>query len=267
MTFVSQAKAFHKNYEAQVKVQIDNSLDLGWSRQDIILATNFSFEYNGIKSIIVSDDNFVPYCRQNSKIKTILELLNRGYINGKELYWFHDLDASQAEIMNEPEIAIGEADMAMADNELKGWWYTGSFFFTSRARDIIQSMIKIQDLLMVVDEMAITILSNKFDKEDTEKLKNSYSPEILKKIPKIENVDQRIKKINITYNFVPSIDVRECYDKATKPIKVIHFKPFGAFPMRGIPSLINFYMYGKNDIKTVLMPERLINIYQKHGIK
>ncbi len=34
-----------------IKAQIDNSLELNWKLEDIILATNIEFEYRGFKSI------------------------------------------------------------------------------------------------------------------------------------------------------------------------------------------------------------------------
>lgn len=267
MAFVSKTKNFYKDYGILAKIQIDNSLDLGWKNEDIILATNFKFEYNGVKSIVVSDNNFVPYCVVNSKFKVIQELFNRGIIGESELYWFHDLDASQADAITESEVSIGGADLAMTDNAWMDRWHTGSFFFTPKAKDIIKSMVVTQDLLKVGDELALTLHTIKFTEEDKKKLKHSYDPNTLKKIPKIKGVDRRIKKINISYNFVPVVDIRFSYNAADKPIKVIHFRPHGAFPHRGIPSLLDFYMYGKNDINTVLMPERLIKIYQQHGIK
>lgn len=266
MVFISKRKYFYKDYGTQAKIQIDNSLDLGWRREDIILATNFKFKYNGVKSILVSDDNFVPYCQVNSKFKAIEELFNRGIISGKELYWFHDLDASQTEAITESEISIGEADLAMTDNAWMGRWHTGSFFFTPKSKDIIKSMIATQDLLMVGDELSLTLHTIKFTEEDKERLKNSYDSSTLSKIPKINNIDKRIKKINISYNFVPVVDIRSSYNAADKPIKVIHFRIYGSY-FPNIPSLLDFYMYGKNDINTVLMPKRLIKIYQHHGVK
>ena len=33
------------------KAQIDNSIERGWKKEDIIIGTNFDFEYKGIKNI------------------------------------------------------------------------------------------------------------------------------------------------------------------------------------------------------------------------
>jgi len=267
MAFVSRTKDFYKDYATQAKIQIDNSLDLGWGREDIILATNFEFEYNGVKSIVVSDDNYTSYCPTNSKFKAILELINRGVIQGKELYWFHDLDVSQAEIITEAEIALEESDMALTDYAWREKWNTGSIFFTPKAKDIFKALVQTQDLLKIQDEMALMLLTNKFTGQENERLSHSYAPEILKKIPSIKDFEKRIKKINTSYNFVPFVNIKQCYEIAIKPIKVVHFRPHGAFPRRSIPSLLDFYMYGKNDLNLVLMSDRLIKIYQRYGIK
>lgn len=96
--FISPQKQFYDESLVSVKIQIDNSIDLGWKREDIILATNFNFEYNGVKSIVVSDHNYWLQDIRQSKHTTILELIGRRVINNlvnTELYWFHDLDAYQ----------------------------------------------------------------------------------------------------------------------------------------------------------------------------
>ena len=41
--------------EPLVKVQIENSLALGWKKEDILLFTNFDFEYGVIKANVLKD--------------------------------------------------------------------------------------------------------------------------------------------------------------------------------------------------------------------
>lgn len=84
LVYINPKKRFSGEPLVLVKIQIDNSLDLGWKREDIILATNFSFEYNGIKSIVVSDNNFLPFCVTACKNTAILELFNRNFFNKRE---------------------------------------------------------------------------------------------------------------------------------------------------------------------------------------
>ena len=55
LIFISPAGGFPKEHEELTKMQIDNSLELGWKPEDILLVTNFDYEYRGIKAV----DEFV----------------------------------------------------------------------------------------------------------------------------------------------------------------------------------------------------------------
>ena len=47
------------------RAQIDNSIERGWKREDIIIGTNFDFEYNGVKNKLLTDvceEN--PFCNK-----------------------------------------------------------------------------------------------------------------------------------------------------------------------------------------------------------
>lgn len=267
MAFVSRTRGFYRDYEIQARLQIDNSLDLGWRIEDIIFAANFDFEYRGVKSIIVSDDNFVPFSPEGGKITAILELFYRGLIDKGVLYWFHDLDASQSEKITESEIAMGKRDIALTDYGWRDKWSTGSIFFTIKSRDIFEAIIKTMRLFEITDELALMIMTNTPSEELSHFSSQMSDPQFMKGLPKVKDLKKRINKINTSYNFAAYKNIRHCYDIALKPIRVVHFGPFGAFPKINIPSLLNYYMYGKNDIHTVLMSQRLINIYQSHGIK
>jgi hypothetical protein len=61
-------------------------------------------------------------------------------------------------------------------------------------------------------------------------------------------------------------NIGQNYEIATKPIKVLHFHPH--YRDTKLPaSTLNMFMYGKNELKMPLMPERLIKIFHHHGIK
>lgn len=267
LIFVHPIKTFYGEPRLLAKIQIDNSLNLGWKKEDIILATNFEFEYNGVKSILVSHNNFVPYYKQGSKHRTIVELSNRGFIREGELYWFHDLDAYQSEVITELELSMEEADMAVTDYGWRDKLNTGSVFFKASAVDIFRRLVQMMELLKCGDEYALMVLMNGLTHEDAEVWQQRYGPEIVDKLPKIEDIYRRVKKINTSYNFVPYFNIDHCYKIAVKPIKVVHFHPFAQYRKPLIPSILNFYMYGDNEINTVLMPKRLIKIFHKHGIK
>ena len=75
----------------------------------------------------------------------------------------------------------------------------------------------------------------------------------------INNINSRIKKLNITYQ-IGMRRVEHNYEKATKPLKVLHFHP-------SKKGLLDRFMYGKNELGVVFMPERLIEIFNKHNVK
>ena len=89
MIYVNPSKHFGKEEKISVEIQIENSLDLGWKAEDIILATNFPYEYSGVKSIWVSDDNYCVYHPPVSKLNAIIDLFKQKLIESGEIYWYH----------------------------------------------------------------------------------------------------------------------------------------------------------------------------------
>jgi hypothetical protein len=43
------SKIFSPEHEDLTRIQIDNSLELRWKKEEILLVTNFPYEYRGIK--------------------------------------------------------------------------------------------------------------------------------------------------------------------------------------------------------------------------
>ena len=166
----------------------------------------------------------------------MLELFKRELIED-ELYWMHDLDAFQLVQILESEIA-GEFSLCDYGRLLK--WAGGSVFFKKSAKDIFEKIKEAMDKHQAVDDNALTLLTQE----------NEY-------------IRNRIKKNNISYNFLP-YNLHSCYKIALKPLRVAHFR-FGAKPKLGIENMLDFYK-GKNKINTPLIPERLINIFNKYEI-
>lgn len=48
LIYTNADKEFSEENKTLVKIHIDNSLELGWDRKDILLYTNFPYEYNGV---------------------------------------------------------------------------------------------------------------------------------------------------------------------------------------------------------------------------
>ena len=86
--------------DTMIKAQISNSLELGWNIKDIILLTNFDYEFKGVKAIKA---NLNKKCLTGSKIFGMKFLFDNDMI-GDEIIWAHDLDAWQNVWFEAPEI-------------------------------------------------------------------------------------------------------------------------------------------------------------------
>ncbi len=263
--YINPKKEFVGENQSLVKVQIDNSLELGWKPEDIILATNFDYEYNGIRSTIVGDENYCDFYPMASKENTVIDLIKRGIMREDYLYWLHDLDCYQCEVITEEEIGLGDHYLALTDYGSMTRWSTGSMFFTTRVLGIFETLKELEYALKVPEEQSLCLLTENYSEATVTKyLINCRIPfDDLSSLPRLEE-PERIKRINISYNF-GFMNIRSIYRMATKPIRAVHFHPEGKWPRCGIPRMLDFFK-GKNKINTVLMPQRLIKTFAKHGI-
>ena len=260
MIFISPTKSFdtggfnnafdgESESEKLVKVQIDNSLALGWDINDILLVTNFEYEYNGVKAKVVSDDNYCEFSPTASKINTIITLIEEG-IEG--WYWFHDFDAFQLVPFDVPDLKDNEIGITTHGtsviNEKRGHrWSTGILFFTSDSKDIFEE-IKVEVYKYVTNE-EIALL------------------EMLRK-RRNKPYKDRIIKLNITHNLATRKRfIKETYEMADKPLKVIHFHPFDDRPTTEGGNNMEVCVYGENWLGKPLVTDSLIEIFKKHGIK
>ena len=253
MIFIHPEKGFLDSWgnEAEVlaKIQIDNSLELGWDPKDILMVTNFPWEYRGIKAIELGEKSYCEFSPTASKITAIIEMFNQGLIED-DLYWFHDLDAFQLEPITKEE--IGDSDLSFTDygittiNEGRNRRpSTGVLFFNNKSKDIFELIFWKAGQYKCNEEVALLelIKQNKMGIKD------------------------RIKVLNVTHNYATRRrDLVKSYLIADKPLKVIHFHPFDKRPVaQGIDN-ISACMYGKNGMNKILMTDSLINIFNKHGI-
>ena len=259
MLFVNPSKDFLPEQKTSIKIAIDNSLDLGWKREDIILATNFPYEYNGVKSLLVSDDN---YCADISPcasiINVIVELFERKLIEKEELYWYHDLDAFQLYDVTESELNLGEADIGLAVMGARLKFSASPILFKSSAKDIFGWAKEIMYKYRVNEECALNAVASNNLIWATGTQFDTHRQFVAMNIPGAENMHERVKKLNVTYDFETDSLSRD-YELATKPIKVAHFHFSSDLSLDSA-------MYGKNNLKKVLLPERLIKIFHKHGV-
>jgi len=201
LVYYNQAEKFvpvkPTEYEVLTKVQIDNSLDLGWKKEDLMLAMNFPYEYSGVKAYVVGEGKYdVHDGNRSSKLPMILRLFEDGVI-GDDTYWFHDHDAFQLQPFN----LDFDEDMLWTNHGWTSMWNAGSFFFKKSARDIFERTNEIMYSRHLNEQTAFI--------------------ELLREDPSIE---KRCRKINITYNFTIYYHVKT-YPKVDKPLMVAHFQP------------------------------------------
>lgn len=212
LVYISPNHKFNLEHEIMAEVQIDNSLEY-WDKKDIVLLTNFPYEYNGIKAI-VGRDNLIneAYYRHprgivNSKVNAIIYLLENGL---KESTWFHDLDAFQI-----ASIAVNlKKDMGCAQygkypkkclinlgKDYNPRINSSSVFFQPESLDIFRLLLdKMQeDHLYEEDAMTLLYHEDKWLRKRMEVMNQTY------------NIGIRCTKDNI--------------QAAEKPLKIAHFPP------------------------------------------
>lgn len=251
MVWANPYKAFNAEESVLVKLQIDNSRELGWDDEDIWLFTNFEYEYDGIEAKILPDEACCHYKSNSTKIPSLLEIFKKGYIEEGGRYWIHDFDCYQLVPIKEDEVFFDGIDLSLCDyGRRRDKWSGGSLFFTKSAEDIFKEQYKIMDEHKCVDEPALK--------------------KLLRSKPKMRS---RVRKLNSAYHFLP-FNVKHNYAECTKPLRIAHFHPYkyekraAMRDSKGKESknLFEFYC-GGNKADLQLIPDRLIRLFNKHGIK
>lgn len=232
------------------KVQIENSLALGWEKRDIMLVTNFEYQYGDIKAIVLKDVEFFNRKPQASKVNAIIKLFELGIIKDDEIYWFHDFDAFQLQPITENEIDLANEDIALTDygggKYFRGEdrWSTGTIFFKSGSKDIFDGVRDIYYEKKIDEEEALHLL-----------------------IFRDPNIGKRVRKINNTYNFI-GYKLQSVYRESIKPLKVVHFHPLTGkkrLGSVGVESALRFFK-GENELRLPLITDRLLKIFRYHRI-
>ena len=225
LVYVNPRRSFDEEHDCLARIQIDNSFRLGWKKEDMIMATNFPFEYNGFKSTEIPDDCFCDHWPRSSKIAGIIHLLQSNIID--ELCWFHDFDAFQLNPIVESELGFDRLDVGFTDYGWKSRWNTGSFFFRPNALDLFVFMLNTLYVFESDEEDALAWL-----------IKHNCG-----------DINERYKKLNITYN-IGMNKLDRNVEVADKPLKVLHFHP-------GKRDLMERFK--------PLMPIGLVDIMSQHG--
>ena len=138
------------------QAQIDNSLHYGWHPDDIILGTNFDFEYKGVKSHHLTD--ICEFNIFNNKWYGMLELMKSGVLNDD--FWFHDQDNWQVSPFDFPTFPGG---VAACTYVMTPEWNTGSVFVKQSALIVLEYIVesmKLNPIEYQSDENWISVLRN-----------------------------------------------------------------------------------------------------------
>lgn len=249
LTYTGTHKKFSEEESVLARIQIDNSLDLGWKKEDIMLVTDFKYEYNGVESMVIEEGTYYPFDLAASKLLVVLYLINHGLIDEKQLYWCHDFDAFENYRIEETQLGLTDFDLGLTHYTYKPEWQCGSIFFKKSAKDIFDLLHK-------------TTITRPYSSRNNEKT--------LTWLIKHNAIDaNRYKRLNPTYNFTKRY-TSFVYKEAQKPLKVLHFRPSDTKekdPQLESDNALNMFMYGKNSLKIPLMSDRLTRIFNLHDIK
>lgn len=196
LVYLNPNKNFDSEYSRYVKIQIDNSL-LYTKPEDIIIATNFPYEYHGIKALVVADNMILDFDKKACKVNVIVDFIEKGIL--QEPCWYHDFEAFQTS----PFDLKLTKNLALTDYGWKPKWNTGSFFFTPKVIDIFKAL---QEEIYMKEANEEPILWTLW-KENA------------------KDIQSRSQSLNITYN----LGMRHIADnlaRADKPVKVMHFHPY-----------------------------------------
>ena len=250
-SFTSPDEGWQGEADILAKIQIDNSLELGWKREDILIVTNFDYEYNGVKSFVIEDDNFCEVSPTASKVNAIITLFNKGVI-GKDLYWFHDWDAFQLAPITEGEVNLKEGCIGLTGYGITRMrnkdffrWSTGILFFRDNTKDVFELLKEAVYQYKANEEVALLALRR-------------ANPSVL----------SRLHTVDITYNVATrKRDVIATYNIAEKPLKIIHFHPFDKRMVEGESDNMAVCVRGENSINKVLVNQTILDLFEKYNIK
>lgn len=236
LTYISPQKEFNTEHKMLVKIQIDNSLSLDWKPEEILLLTNFPYEYNEVKSIIIGDENYCKYPWTATKVFVIDYALNHGLID--DLTWYHDFDCYQFSPFTDIEIDMGDSDVGLSQYGRMPRLCSASMFFRPTARDFFAAVKK-------------DVIDNKYNEEYSIMRMCKYDEATGKNPPKFN-----VRKIDITYA-LHRHNFNHVYARAKKPIMAAHFHP--------TPDKYNIFVKGGNVLNLQVVPDRLVEIFSKHG--
>jgi hypothetical protein len=207
-----------------LKIQVENSLRLGWKKEDIVFVTNFEFEHMGVKAYI-----------NNDLIPTATRFLGKHYSlcwamqRFDDDWWVHDHDTWQLRPFGLPEMKTDICAYKFWGKKVGD----SSFFVKKEAKNIIKNFID-------------------YTINEAERFKNRKGGEVYWYNFIIEN---KIPYDILDWAYALRRNKFEArYAAATKPIKAVHIK--------NKRTLLGFYC-GQNPVNFQVSPE-FVKIYRKY---
>jgi len=209
-----------------LQCQIDISLHLGWDVNDIVLGTNFDFEYRGVKNYHLT--KICDWSGFHNFWFGALELMELGIIT--EDFWLHDHDSWPIRKFSFPEF---QGEIAGCEYIGTREWNCGSIYCKGSSKEILQYIVEVltlnKDVELSSDEVFISHL-------------RADSP-----------IKNYLTSINTTYNVgVTHGQLR--LNAAIKPVNVLSFNPSLE---KGRERLKSSGLYTE-------IPSELLTIYQKY---
>ena len=216
-----------------LELQVENSLELGWRAEDIVLFTSFPFDYMSVTGIEVGAGGRPRTARATSFHKTRCILKAFDLLPEGGVFWYHDADAYQLEPITSPPSARALAFTLYTTRE-RQLVQGGSMFFSAEARPVF---LAVDDLLVNhrcrKDEFALTDVVGRpefFDLFDV--LDGSYN--------------------------LGTTDFELRLQLAELPIKVAHFH-------LGRPAHRAVFLEGGNSLGAFPLPDRFLRLLARHG--
>ena len=247
IVWIKNQRGYHFRYvnnldkaDNYLRLQVENSLLLGWPKEDIILLTNFPFEYMGVNAY-VTDNPICQWSAFANRMVIINEAIKKGIINDN--FWVHDADSYQLVPFSFPEECkdVGFTKHAAGRTKPQG----ASAFYRKTAYDLIAAMALGNRIFKVKKEESF--FPGYFQAASAEKSQRKYRKklEMIKSLKDGRDYSGKIKTLtrqcdflnkyfgrfgnrftwlNWTYNLSQSRMFSKKYPRSTKPIKVVHFK-------------------------------------------
>ena len=214
-----------KRLLSMLKTQIENSLDVGWNKEKILVMSNFDFEFMGVKTHQCELNNT---CLTGSKMFGLLIAFEQGLIT--EEVWSHDLDAWQNIWFESPEFL----DVGVVPY-YESFYHGASVFFRPGTKHIVTE---------IVDRV-------------TRKNTSREEPS-LNRVLKSKKYKDRVTVLDNTYNVGCTRFVKR-YMKSEKPVRVCHFRPFRRIAWRTFVLDSNNIFNGENPVSVRL--EKIMRKY------